>query len=82
MASIPKEFIKVIKSGKFPINTKKYFVNLVSDSKKLHITNCKKCPNTSSANRYIDFDTIEEAINFFKEYDKDIPRCEHCFKED
>ena len=32
--------------------------------------------------QYIDFDTIDKAFDFFKEYDKDISRCEHCFKKD
>ena len=81
MAPIPKQFIKEINSGKFPKRTKKYFVNMTSDSKKLNITNCKKCSNSTSAFRYIDFYTVEEAFDFFKEYDKDISRCEHCSKK-
>lgn len=81
MASIPKQFIKEINSGKFPKETKKYFVNMTSESKKLHITNCEKCYNSTSAFHYIDFDTTDEAFDFFKGYDKDISRCEHCFKK-
>lgn len=81
MAPIPKEFIKTIKSGRFPKETKKYFVNMMSDSKKLHITNNERCYNSISASKYIDFDTVEKAFEFYKKYDKDITRCEICFKQ-
>ena len=82
MAPIPKQFIKKVRSGKFSKETKKYFVNMTSDSKKLHITNCEKCNSSNSAFQYIDFDTIDKAFDFFKEYDKDISRYEHFFKKD
>lgn len=82
MATIPKQLIKEINSGLFPKETKEFFVNMTSDSKKLHITNCEKCYYSTSAFRYIDFDNVEEAFNFFKKYDKDISRCENCFQKD
>jgi len=69
---IPKHFIKIINSGLFDSNVKKYFVNLTSGSKKLHITNCTNCKDSKSAYEYIDFDSEIEARNFFKNYDKDI----------
>lgn len=58
---------------------KKYFVNMTSDSKKIHITGCTKCPNSSCAFEYIEFDSVEKAREFFKKYGKDISKCEHCF---
>lgn len=81
MAAIPKQFIKEIHSGTFPKETKGFFVNMTSDSKKLHRTNYEKCNSSTSASRYIDFETVDEAFDFFKKYDKDISRCEHCFKK-
>ena len=68
MVPIPKKYIKEIRSGKFPEETKKYFVNMVSNSEKLHITNCKNCKSSISASQYIDFDDVDEAFKFFKIY--------------
>lgn len=81
MSKIPEEFIKKTNSGKFPKEAKKYFVNMTSDSKKLHKTNCEKCYYSTSSYSYIDFDNVSEAFTFFKRYGKDISRCEHCFEE-
>jgi len=79
--SIPKEYKKTLHSGLFPKDTKKYFVNMVSDSNKLHITNCKNYNYSKSAYEYIDFDTEKEARNFFNKFDKKITRCENCFRK-
>ena len=79
---IPKERIKRINSGLFDSDVKAYFVNLTSDSKKLHITNSTSCKDSKTASEYIDFDNEKEARIFFKQYGKDIARCEKCFKTD
>ena len=68
MVPIPKKYIKEIRSGKFPKETKEYFVNMVSNSEKLHITNCKNCNSSISASQYIDFADVDEAFKFFKIY--------------
>lgn len=77
---IPNEFI--IK-GRGNTNgkeiEKKYFVNMTSDKKRLHITGCAKCPNSNCAFEYIEFDSVEKARDFFNKYNKDISKCEHCF---
>ena len=58
---------------------KNFFVNLTSNSKVLHITGCKRCEYSNNAYEYLEFDTVEEAINEMKKYNKDICRCEKCF---
>ena len=54
------EASKVIK------NIKKYFVNMISNSKKIHRTGCGNCQYSINAYKYIEFDNIDDAIDFFK----------------
>lgn len=76
-----EEFIKT-GHGKeeFLKTTKKYFVNTVSNSYKIHITGYKGCPYSKSAFKYIDFDTEEAARGFFNEYDIEVTLCGNCKK--
>lgn len=78
-----EEFVKT-GHGKeeFLKNTKKYFVNMVSNSYKIHITGYKGCPNSKHAFKYIDFDTEEAARDFFNEYNKEATLCGTCKKKD
>lgn len=59
---------------------KRYFVNMTSNSKVLHIKGSKNCPYSFHASDYIDFDSEKEARDFFERYEKQIVRCERCFK--
>ncbi len=74
-----EEYIKV-GNGKdnFLNNTKNYFVNMVSYSHKIHKTGLKGCPNSGCAFKYIDFDTEEEARDFFRNFGKEVTLCGTC----
>ena len=82
MSIIPEENIKHAKCGNDYLDiSKKFVVNMTSNKKRLHIKNTKCCYSSKFMYDYIDFDSEEDAYNFFKEYDKDIIRCNNCFKK-
>ena len=80
MTKVPQSLIKCTTSGEdFRKNTKKYFVTMTNQNKMLHKTNNENCFHSKFVYKYIDFDNIEQAKDFFKDYDKEITKCDICF---
>ena len=62
--------------GDFQNDAKKYVINMVSGTRKLHIKNSKNCPHSRYVYEYYDFDSFEEATASGIAFTK----CGNCFK--